>query len=281
MSPVLKTLLRIIVMVIAVIITIEVALTLFDPWGMKYFDDLAAIAEKVVTHPARGYVLPAGQYQFSHWRALQLDNFTRNVPNNAKGSCKVAFLGDSVTWGHGVDDQDTWVNLLAQQLPQINAINTAIDGYNSENVRRTIADFPDAAVIVYMIIGNDADVTGILPKQPRLTMIEKYIRYIMIVRGIGPDAAQAFSPPTDEARFDHDMQLMSQDKRVIFIGFDDAFDQRLKDKYNVHLIPPIRNRISYVDAHPNPAGHRDMMAAILPIVKEAVAQRCPSAEGAN
>lgn len=283
MSAVLKVLLRIALLFVAIIITIEVVLYLFDPWGVKYFDDLATMADKVVAHPVRGYVLPAGPYQFSHWRALELGNFTRNIPSNANGPCKVVFLGDSVTWGHGVDDQDTWVNLIAQQLPQINAMNPSVDGYNSENVRRTMAEYPDAAVIVYMIIGNDTEQTQMLPKQPHMSMIEKYIRYFMLVKGIGPDSVSSIAPPSDDARFYRDMQAMSQDKRVLFIGFDDAFDKQLKEKYNynVHLIPPIQHRISYVDAHPNPLGHRDMMQAILPIVKDAVAQHCPSAAGAN
>src|SRR5262245_45701053 len=116
-KPITKTILRRIVFVIVVLVSIvlelEIVLNLLDPWGCRYFNDLATLWEKVVESPNRGYVLPLGKYQFSHWQATELQNSVRLVPDNANGPCQVVFLGDSVEWGHGVNDNETWVNLIA------------------------------------------------------------------------------------------------------------------------------------------------------------------------
>ena len=279
----------VIVILVSLVLELELILYLIDPWGLKYFDDLATIWQTVVVHPTRGFVLPPGEYKFSHWKATELTNSIRLLPDNRNGSCQVIFFGDSVTWGHGVNDSETWVNLIAGQMPEINAVNAAFDGYNSENVRRGIADFPDAKVIIYMINGNDTERTygysNGWPYQPHLSMTEKYVRYFLVVKGQLPGDAAA--PTLNEAglggetdpnvvRFRSDIEAMSRDKRVLLIGFDNQFDD-LKKPFGILSIPFYKDRVSLVDAHPNPKGSREMAAAILPLVRHAVARRCPQA----
>lgn len=289
MRKVLKIALFIVVLLVSLPLELELLLSVTDIWGLKYFDDLATIWEKSVVDPTRGYVLPPGTYQFSHWNATQLENSVRLLPNNAKGPCEVVFLGDSVTWGHGLNDSETWVNLIAAQMPQINAINPSFDGYNSENVRRAIAGFPQANVILYMIVGNDTDPTSgysnPLPYQPHLSMIEKYIRYFAVQKNQAAPAANntSFTPQTTDPniqRFISDLQAMKQDKRVVLIAFDKEFDNFKKD-YNIHSIPFYTHRISYADPHPNIEGSKEMATNILPIVQAAVAQQCPQATASH
>ena len=283
-----KKVIRIIVFIIVVLVStyfeIELVLTLTDPWGLEYFDDLATIGEKAVESPNRGYVLPPGTYQFSHWQATELENSIRLVPDNANGSCKVVFLGDSVEWGHGVNDKETWVNLIAAQLPHINAINASFDGYNSENVRRGIADFPDANLIVYLIIANDTDPTlgyaNGWPHQPHLSMIDKYVRFFMLNKGQG-DQTIVNGPGKEQQqvgklRFESDIEALAQDKRVVMISFQGDFDKSFDAQYNIHVIPHYKNRISNADAHPNVEGSKELAASIFPTVRDAVVQQCPS-----
>ncbi|MFN8418328.1 MAG: SGNH/GDSL hydrolase family protein [Anaerolineae bacterium] len=280
--------LRIIVLILFLIVTLpielEVLLYLLDPWGLKYFDDLAILWENVVSDPDRGYMLPAGTYKFSHWTATIDEGSVRAVPGNQHGSCKVLFIGDSVTWGHGVDDADTWISRIAEQMPQIDAINAALDGYNSENVRRGIADFPDAKVIVYFVIGNDAEPTSGwdygLPQQPHLSMIEKYIRYLQLNAQINAPAPKSETAQQDPnyIRFKNDLQALADDGRVIFFAPKDVFEASIVSQYDIHELtadPKNPDRISAADPHPNPNGHRRVAAFILPFVQSAAAKACP------
>lgn len=285
MKKSLKIIAFIIVLVVSLPLELELLLSVTDIWGLKYFDDLATLWEKSTIDATRGYILPPGTYQFSHWKATELEKSVRLLPNNAKGTCEVVFLGDSVTWGHGINDSETWVNLIAAQMPQINAINPSLDGYNSENVRRAIADFPEANVIVYMMVGNDTDYTfgysNALPYQPHLSMIEKYVRYFAIQKSGSAASSEytSIAPAISDAnvqRFMSDLKAMKGNKRVVFIAFDKEFDN-LKQEYGIHSIPMYTHRISYADPHPNAEGSKEMAAVIQPIVREAVDQQCPPA----
>ena len=61
-----------------------------------------------------------------------------------KGEYRVAFVGDSVTFGRGVDQDDTFVNQLALMLangspnPSINPMNFGIGGYNTIQIHELI-----------------------------------------------------------------------------------------------------------------------------------------------
>jgi lysophospholipase L1-like esterase len=283
MKKPLKIVAFIVVLLVSLPLELELLLSVTDIWGLKYFDDLATLWEKSIIDPTRGYILPPGTYRFSHWTATELENSVRWLPNNAKGPCEVVFLGDSVTWGHGVNDAETWVNLIAAQMPQINAINPSLDGYNSENVRRAIAGFPEANVIVYLIVGNDTDSTygysNPLPYQPHLSMIEKYIRYYAIQKSGSTSALEYanVAPATTDSnvqRFISDLKALKEDKRVVFIAFDKEFDN-LKQQFGIRSIPAYTHRISFADPHPNAEGSKEMAASIQPIVQQAVAQQCP------
>ncbi|MBN1284978.1 MAG: hypothetical protein JXB47_06250 [Anaerolineae bacterium] len=55
---------------LVVALAFEILLRVFDPWGMRYFDDVEFAARRYVSDPVRDYVLPAGRYEFSAWRAV-------------------------------------------------------------------------------------------------------------------------------------------------------------------------------------------------------------------
>src|SRR5688572_13884306 len=108
--------------VIAVLLTflatlafIEGGLRLFDPLGARRYLDDAALY--VYVHRARGYVMLPGVYQFSNWQVTILSDTSRAVPaTNTSAPCTLALIGDSVTFGQGVSDGDTWANLMAKEL---------------------------------------------------------------------------------------------------------------------------------------------------------------------
>jgi hypothetical protein len=254
------------------LIVVEVTLSILDPWGSKFFDDLVALKNVSQVDSKRGYILPAGHYQFSHWSVTELENGTRNVPANAGGKCQVVFVGDSMTWGYGVNDNETWVNLLAAALPEINAVNAGLYGYSSANIRDTMIDFPSADILVYLIIQDDHKEKATLIRESRRSAIEKYVDFIMLVRRQVVDTEEGKG--TDKSHFISDIEKMQQDRRVLLLGLDEPPGRYLTDGLNVKLIPKSNHRISVMDIHPDPIGHREMADAILPILREAVSRQC-------
>ncbi len=277
-----KNLLVLLGTILVLLIGAEVVLNIFDPWGVHYFDDLASVWDNTVAHPDRIDVISPGVYRFSNWTVTELEGYTRAVPDNMKGSCKVVFVGDSVTWGHGVNDKDTWVNLVAAQLPETNVINAGFEGYNSENVKGTLKDFPDAKLLVYLIIGNDAEPTTGLLRQTRASMMKKYLTFFFkeILKTDSNRAANADTIATSDStiynRFRADIEAMSHDKRVVFIGFDEPLSNSLKPAYHVNTIPLYTNHISLADPHPSARGHQQVAESILPIVQKAIENQCYS-----
>ena len=141
--------------VLLALLTAEALLARFDPLGFVYFRDQAYLSAQMIPDP-RGYNFRPGTYPLSFALTILPDG-TRAVPDTGPAAVTLVFIGDSVTFGYGVDDDQTWVNLIARTLPGVHVINAGVSGYNSTNVARTVAQFPDADALVYLIVNNDAE----------------------------------------------------------------------------------------------------------------------------
>jgi hypothetical protein len=86
---------------------------------------------------------------------------------------RIVVIGDSVAFGHGVDEQDAFPrqleNLLRSELPNrtVEVINTGVSGYNTAMAVETLADkglafAPD--LVVYLYIDNDLDLPNFIWK---------------------------------------------------------------------------------------------------------------------
>jgi hypothetical protein len=118
------------------LVILEGLLRILDPWGvMAYIGDLVAYASGTAPDPLRGYVLAPGAYHMPRWSATVLPDHSRLVPDaNTVATCRIVILGDSASFGHGVNDGETWVNLLARQYPNVRVIDAGLDGYNIDNI---------------------------------------------------------------------------------------------------------------------------------------------------
>lgn len=253
---------------VVVPLIVEAALGLFDPLGIVYFNDQAVLNSHVIPHAGRGYALEAGRYRLAHFTATELPGHARLLPDARNGPCLVVFVGDSLTWGYGVDDDQTWANRVARALSGTRAENPAFSGYNSENIRALVADYAQADVLVYLAISNDDDAswpTYARREQPQRAMLALYAEYVL---------SRPAPFPKDRARFVRDIQAFATDPRIVMVTFDNVWGRQLADFTPTHVIPHYTGRISAVDGHPNAAGHAEIAAAILPIVKDAVARRC-------
>lgn len=103
------------------------------------------------------------------------------------------------------------------------------------------------------------------------SMLSRYLLVSWFNRSPVSIVFPSLSP--DETRFEADMTALEHDPRVIMVAFDDAFGRSIA-RYGVRLIPFYHHTLSPLDAHPNAEGHREIAASLLPIIREAVSQRC-------
>ncbi len=252
---------------------VEATLRAADPWGvLAYHRDLQTIYDSFRESP-RGYTSAPGTYRLSSWSATILPDGTRRVPASAVGApCTLVLAGDSVTFGHGVDDADTWANLVAAGLPGVGVVNAGTAGYNAGDVLRTVRDVP-GDVYLYLMLENDAD--GPFPwrrlqhrSPPRLAL-----RLYLYTAGLARPA-----PPPDYDRFDRDLAHLLEDRRVTIVAFDEGrpLVSRVRARHPgaVRLIPTYAAVNSRADAHGDAASNRAIAASVLPIAREALGRGC-------
>ncbi len=150
-----RRLIKALAILVTTLITVEAMLYWIDPLGVYVYlsDQDTFFTQQVIVLSPDGYALKPGEYHFRHWQFSANQDGNRSVPASHGGNCTIAVLGDSVSFGWGVNDEDTWVNLLATANPGINIINTAKPGYSAGNIRRAIDLFP-ADGYIYLLNPN-------------------------------------------------------------------------------------------------------------------------------
>ncbi|MCP4577084.1 MAG: SGNH/GDSL hydrolase family protein, partial [Deltaproteobacteria bacterium] len=72
---------------------------------------------------------------------------------------RVAFLGDSFTFGFGVNDHETFINRLNEKAPEDHYLNFAVPGYSTDQqfllLRRRVFNFRPDVVVLVTYLGND------------------------------------------------------------------------------------------------------------------------------
>lgn len=256
---------------------IEGFLRVIDPWGIYYFDDQLELRESYVQLPDGTYTLPEGEYQLTRFSASILMDGTRLVPDTQLSDCVIVTVGDSVTWGHGVNDAETWVNLLARDFPTVQFINAGVNGYNIETVWRSMGRFPNAKGYLYLMTDNDAafetewdakiDGRGVWQNEPAAYM-SKYALYLRSV--------QKHSYPENKLflhlylwRIIHDYPKV----KIFATGvlLPSLAREAYPDLVEISRVAPI----SRIDGHPNPAGSRDLALQMQPEVAKFINEVCP------
>ena len=72
---------------------------------------------------------------------------------------RIAFLGDSFTFGFGVNDHETFINRLNEKAPEEHYFNFAVPGYSTDQqyllLRRRVFNFRPDVVVLVTYLGND------------------------------------------------------------------------------------------------------------------------------
>lgn len=282
--------------VLFTLLLIEIILRVLDPWGMSYFNDLETMGNDIFTSdPIRGFYMPDGQYKFSYWTST-IENGTRIVPDtNPDADCEIIILGDSVAHGYGVDDDEVWVNQVAQQLPDVHILNTGIPRYNSTNVLGSFQTYPNGDAYLYLIIQNDIDVAVNVDTQSFVgsgSSLPQILRYANLATYGG--ASSFTDVPEDQAavlerlrddsrvqRFLEELRLLAADERVTLAAFShETLTQLLLelDEFDLNVLAYPPYRISYSDYHLNAEGNGELADEMLPIIQQMSAEHCGTGE---
>lgn len=245
---------------------LEVALQLVDPFQVKpYFADLALLFSETIADDARGYVLPEGVYQFSNWTATINADHSRLIPDNHASDCAIALVGDSVTFGYGVSDGDTWANVVAQRFPNVEFINTGLVGYNAAQAYATIQQTP-ARGFLFTLIWNDADAVVDWHRSPVPVYLPLLYAYGWVM------SSQYRNVAHDYALFDSAIAGMQQMPNVAIVGFE---GDELAERAGVDVVAMYTHTNSPMDGHPNAEGSVQVADAMQPTIQALIEDTCP------
>lgn len=242
----------------------EGLLRLFDPLGMAYFDDLYQLFAGM-SEDETAPVLAPGFYDMRVYDATVLEDHTRLVPDtNPGGDCIIAAVGDSQTFGMGVDDAETWVNQLALLFPDVRFINAGVPGYSVDDGLVHMRRFPDVDAFIYLVIHNDVWAEGGDPSlHPGGGMLSKYVTFAVLQASTG-------QAEYDYPRFNRDIERLEALGNV-FIATPHEFEGYPDD---LPVLGVERRIISHVDGHGPPGWHQDMASALQPHVEELIEAHC-------
>ena len=147
----------------------EIGLRVVNPWGVEFFSTLPYHMQGMVSHPLLGYAHPKSvTYKLGNNRVSLNSHGQRNeeIPlRKPAGERRILVLGDSVTFGWGVNQGEDFPAQLEKLLQKRNqarwrVINAGVNGYNSEQeaiyfTTEGIAYEPDIVILVY--VSNDVD----------------------------------------------------------------------------------------------------------------------------
>jgi hypothetical protein len=265
--------------IIAAYIGIELLLLRgIDPLGAnRYYDQLNTIQAQAIAHEALVYTYQPFTASFDG--GITGDDWTltytqegRLTPAAHSFGCDVSFIGDSVTMGHGVNDWETFANLLAGN-------NYGVNGYNTAQAA-AIMHQQSADLYIYLMIGNDNQPPLSIESPQRsltdsaLTASRRYA-YTFSKRL----ATTSQTAPALPAWFTDSLQsIIARDNALIF-GFDnDALALQVAALYHgsIILIPRYTTTVSSADPHPDAQGHQHIAAQLAPYISQALNAFCPN-----
>jgi lysophospholipase L1-like esterase len=150
-----------------ILLVTELALRAFNPWGIDFFHMLPYHMQGMVDHPTLGYVHPRSVTYSLGRNTVTLNSHglrDEEIPyEKPAGERRILVLGDSVAFGWGVDQGDTFSDRMEPRLKQLTGgawqvINAGVNGYTSEQELEYLSIeglrySPDIVVLLY--VGND------------------------------------------------------------------------------------------------------------------------------
>lgn len=209
--------------------------------------------------PGDPYRAAVGIHDMSGWSFTITENETRLVPDNHPDGCQIVFLGDSVAFGMGVNDDETFVNMLAK-WHGLNATIAAYPGYNIDNVIQAKKQWPGQRYL-YLSIDNDLDGQWVHPIdiwRPSNALQA----YVVIWRVISLPVSEI--APERAAEYVEKVKSLGAE----VAGISSARLTRILLDAGIHVATINHyESISRTDAHPNRRGNEQIADILAPVIQ--------------
>lgn len=99
--------------------------------------------------------------EFSHAVSINAMGFRdaeRRFDRDDPAALRVAVLGDSFVWGHGVEDAEIFTRLIEERLPGVEVWNLGVSGYSTDQellLFRRVGDLIRPDLVLLMVCRND------------------------------------------------------------------------------------------------------------------------------
>lgn len=239
---------------------LEAMMRVFDPFGVIYFDDIGYLWS-TRRADASGYSHIPGTYTLGdRFTFTIMPDGNRLTPGRWKGGPRVTFIGDSQTFGYGVNDAETWVSRVASAL-RIDALNVARSGYNIENIATQLESI--SGCVVWLTISNDpgAPVRYAAPTPEIHSYLGNTLRVLYAAQ-----ANYSTAPITDDIRPLYEAIAARPDTLIIALD-DGNYGKIVREAYGALIIPYFTSRISKTDAHADKEGNRQIAEHIMPLLE--------------
>lgn len=260
---------RSVILIAITLMALEAALTFIDPLGVVYYRDIRTIENESKRQDLSGYTFASShKTHLTKWSFETTPDGTRSVPGISLSGPKVRFYGDSVTFGMGVDDANTWVSIVCSSL-HLNCTNYGRGGYPASNTVELMQATAHRGCAVFLTIHNDMETMDdfIYGNQSWRPMILDYWHFLTVGRYAG-------YARLDNTAYQQAMQYAASRPNTLLLAFDGHnYGKMVREQYGAVLIPNFTSRISVVDTHPNNEGNRQIAEYILPILDEWLDER--------
>lgn len=228
----------------------------------------------MIDHPT-GYALPPGTHRFHYWSATILDDYTRYIPaTNTAADCTIATIGDSMTFGAGVENDATWVNILAEQFQGVHFINSARPDYSAANVAGLKSMYPADGYIWLIVQGDEQIAYHYTGAQPAYAYPPATALYRVWLWNQLQGRQTFFGRGNDMEGYWQAVNTIASENVLLF-GFNgEPLAHATAERYPVIFVPPRSHPISAVDKHPRPAGHQGIADAMYPYMIEFIEMVC-------
>lgn len=281
---------------LSILIIIVIPQFIYDPLKLRGFDDAYQLTRsfQCANDDCSLMVLPKGKMGFGwRWSATINQDGSRLVPDNLPTcSVRIAGIGDSFTWGPGVNDDETWLNRLAQHFPQACFYNYGQWGYNIDQIALTLEQrVPEDVDYVLYFIFQDDDQGSYEVHEPQGSyevhepqgapnplIAVRYGQLIAWRLGWYQHSGWGEEGHRETVHFTEKVRQMAADPRVRFVSFSEemlGYVVRTDLGYPVFDIPlvPPSAQMSPIDQHPTPEGYRLMAESLYPLIEQLLAQK--------
>lgn len=156
-------------LIVVILVVLESLVRFFGLTGLQGYDKDAFLSENNITFskPNRTFKVFGKKVQTDqNGFRIPLDNFTYNKKENY-----ILVLGDSVTFGVGVEEKNSYIGILRQKFKKKNILNAAIFGHNLQSyfyiIKKNNKDFKNKIdkVIIFLSLNDIVPYQGVIFKK--------------------------------------------------------------------------------------------------------------------